>query len=193
MKHLSILMIALVGVLAVGCDVERLVADAENGLSQLTENLKNLSPAGTNDDAMKPADPITGQPNDPNAPVFQDNPVQVTADPGTFATGSQSCGHVMECVVDCYDDACVEACAALGSEQALYQVVDLVNCANLYLCENEACLEQVCFEEISVCFEEIDAEEHDAAAAEWEADGGYDDDEWDNDWDEDDWDEDDWS
>ncbi|MBU0551544.1 hypothetical protein KKB55_06520 [Myxococcota bacterium] len=63
------------------------------------------------------------------------------------ATGDD-CVGVMECIFECEDSACAQACYANGTPAAAAEANELIACiqANYDLCETDACFEDACAE-----------------------------------------------
>lgn len=74
-------------------------------------------------------------------------------DPGQGGGAVLACGTVLQCMEGCgpNDRQCHQNCFFQGTHEAQFLYNQLANCAMANFCENRACLEQVCPNELSMC------------------------------------------
>jgi hypothetical protein len=87
----------------------------------------------------------------PDVDTTSSDDVDETSSDG--GTTDLDCPGVFDCVAMCADgdDPCVEACVARGSEDAIALVEDVLVCAQMYGCTDEACLADNCSAELLAC------------------------------------------
>lgn len=92
------------------------------------------------------------QPQQPQQPPQNNDPG--FDDPGNQGGGAVlSCGTVLQCIEGCggNDQQCNQNCFFQGTNEAQFLYNQLANCAMANFCENRACLQQVCPNELSMC------------------------------------------
>jgi hypothetical protein len=62
-----------------------------------------------------------------------------------------ACGAIVVCVQECPDDACFEACFDRGSSTAQQLFDELLDCLDLYGCDDPNCLQLNCAAEADAC------------------------------------------
>lgn len=75
-------------------------------------------------------------------------------DPGNPGGGAVlSCGTILQCMQGCgqNDQQCYQNCFFQGTNEAQFLYNQLANCAMANFCEDQACLQQVCPNELSMC------------------------------------------
>jgi hypothetical protein len=75
-----------------------------------------------------------------------------SADPDSGSgTAAKSCQVVVECIGQCQDDACNEACLAGAPTPVQDAVQNLDKCAGANTCSDAACLQTKCKDELQTC------------------------------------------